>query len=106
MRIVNSKKQVAIKDPWVTETNQKVDAAIETVVVPIHDKDNSKDIRIGVEMNAFLQKKLREFLKEYADVFVWTHDYMPGTNPKIASHQFNVQPPYKPVSQQWHLLIT
>lgn len=87
-----------------TNIDQKVETIVETVPIPIHDADDSKVVRIGAKLNAPLQNKLQKFFKEYADVFVWIHDDMGGISPNISSHQQNVQPHFKPISQ-WQLLF-
>ena len=38
-------------------------------------------------------------LKKYMDVFTWTYDEMPGLDPGLVVHSFNVDPGVKPVIQ-------
>ena len=38
-------------------------------------------------------------LKEYMDVFTWTYDEMPGLDPGLVVHAFNVDLGVKPVIQ-------
>ena len=38
-------------------------------------------------------------LKKYVDVFAWTYDEMPGLDPELVVHSFNVDPRVKPVVQ-------
>ena len=38
-------------------------------------------------------------LKKYVDVFAWTYDEMPGLDPGLVVHSFNVDPRVKPVVQ-------
>lgn len=74
-------------EPRLTDTNpQRLEIAVETVLVSICEADNSTVIRIGAKLDPSLLNKLREFLKEYTDVFAWTHDDMGGINLNIASH--------------------
>ena len=38
-------------------------------------------------------------LKKYMDVFAWTYDEMPGLDPGLVVHSFNVDPGVKPIIQ-------
>ena len=45
------------------------------------------------------KEQLVTLLKEYMDVFAWTYNEMPGLDPKLVVHAFNVDPGVKPVIQ-------
>ena len=40
---------------------------------------------------------LVQFHKENLDVFVWSHENMPGISPKVIEHKLNVDPEKKPI---------
>ena len=41
-----------------------------------------------------------DFLKEYSDVFAWTHQDMPEIDPRIIVHRLSTKPLTKPVRQK------
>ena len=55
------------------------------------DKDNrEKSTRIGIDLEAKIKKDLIRFLREYIDVFAWSHEYMSGIDPSVITHRLNV----------------
>ena len=44
--------------------------------------------------------ELIQLLKEYADVFAWSPDDMPGLDESLAMHSLDVDPKRKPVKQK------
>jgi len=53
--------------------------------------------KVGTGLDHILKGKIMEFLKQNLDVFVWTHDDMPGIDNKVIEHKLNVNPTRKPV---------
>ena len=45
------------------------------------------------------KKQLVALLQRYVDVFTWTYDEMPGLDPGLVVHSFNMDPRVKPVVQ-------
>ena len=45
------------------------------------------------------KKELLSLLKEYRDVFAWQYEEMPGLDPEMVAHAFNIEPGAKPVVQ-------
>ena len=41
-------------------------------------------------------------LKEYKDVFTWSHEDMKGLDPKFHQHKMNLAIDAKPVQQRWY----
>ena len=82
--------------------------AKETQIQP---EEELKEINLGAELGSqkpvFISSQLTvqeneqlvTLLKEYIDVFAWTYDEMPGLDPGLVVHAFNVDPRVKPVIQ-------
>ena len=65
--------------------------------VALVEDGTAKTTRIGTMLSSEMRTKLIEFLKENLDIFVWSHEDMPGISPKIIQHKLNVNPERKPV---------
>ena len=81
---------------WMIEEKEeeKVEA-LETV--ELIDGEPMKTTRVGTTISADMKKKLVQFLKENLDIFVWSHEDMPGISPKVIQYRLNVDPEKKPV---------
>ena len=60
---------------------------------------SQKPIFISSQLIAQEKEKLVALLKKYVAVFTWTYDEMPGLDPGLVVHSFNVDPGVKPVIQ-------
>ena len=68
--------------------------------VLLQENDLEKFIIIGTSMKEKAKKDLAQFLRKSIDVFVWSHDDMPGIDPNVITHRLNVYPSSKPVRQK------
>ena len=41
-----------------------------------------------------------DFVKEHKDIFAWSNEDVPGIDPSVIFHRFNVEPTHKPVIQK------
>ena len=57
-----------------------------------------------IKIRSFLsqhdKKQLKKLLKEYAKIFTWTVDHMPGIPTKLDVHKLNMDLSAKPVKQK------
>lgn len=44
-----------------------------------------------------MKESITEFLKEYADMFAWTHTDMPEIDSNVMVHKLNVDPNFKSI---------
>ena len=72
---------------------------LETVSLDGSDRCVYISTLISEEENA----ELCQVIHINADVFAWTHAYMPGISPVHASHKLNVAPSAKPIRQKVRL---
>ena len=68
--------------------------------VALVEDGTTKTTRIGMTLSPEMRIGLIEFLKENLDIFVWSHEDMPGISPKIIQYKLNVDPERKPVQQR------
>jgi len=62
-----------------------------------HDK---REVKIGSSLKAEVREKLVELLREYADVFAWSYQDMPGLDTAIVEHKLPLRPECPPVKQK------
>ena len=55
------------------------------------------DISINANLSQPEKNQLVAILNEYADVFAWEYDEIPGLDPNLVAHALNVEPGVKPV---------
>ena len=72
----------------------------DLVQIQIHPTDPTKTTRIGALLSPQQKISFEKFLKENMDVFAWSHDEMPGIDPKVMVHKLNVDPNHKIVQQK------
>ena len=81
---------------WMIEEKEEENVeALETV--ELVDGEPMKTTKVRTTMSADMKKKLVQFLKENLDIFVWSHEDMPGISPKVIQYRLNVDPEKKPV---------
>ena len=80
---------------WIIGEEENKIEALETVALV--EDGTAKTTRIGTTLSSEMRTKLIEFLKENLDVFVWSHEDMPGISPKIIQYKLNVDLERKPV---------
>lgn len=57
-------------------------------------------VRIGTNLLGESKKILMEFLRANSEVFAWSHNDMPGIDPKFITHKLSLHPEVKPVIQR------
>ena len=65
--------------------------------VVIDEPEQNRVLKIGVTAPEPLKALLAQFLGANTDVFAWSHEDMPGINPRVAAHHLNIDPMTKPV---------
>ena len=84
---------------WMIE--EKDEEKVEVLeVVELVKGQATKMTRIGTTLSPEMRAKLVQFLKENLDVFVWSHEDIPGIALEIIQHKLNVNPDKKPVQQR------
>lgn len=55
---------------------------------------------IDADIDEVIRIELEEFLQKHVHIFAWTMADMKIINPKIASHELNIDPTFKPIKQK------
>ena len=57
-----------------------------TELVNLRTDDEKKEVKIGSSLDSFVKKEIIDLLKEYADIFAWSYQDMPGLSTEIVEH--------------------
>ena len=76
----------------------KLIKGLETV--HLDDNCHVKMTKIRAKLSQPLNNSIIQFLKANKDVCAWSHEDMPGINPKVVSHKLNVDQTLCPVKQK------
>ncbi|RDX71528.1 hypothetical protein CR513_49110, partial [Mucuna pruriens] len=68
--------------------------------VSLQKEIGGREIRIGRQIPPASQAKLLELLEEYADIFAWSYQDMPGLDRQIVEHRLPLLPGATPIRQQ------
>ncbi|RDX83624.1 Retrovirus-related Pol polyprotein from transposon 17.6, partial [Mucuna pruriens] len=83
------------------EEKPKIEAPTKDLEnVSLQEGVNGREVRIGKQLPPDSRAKLIELLKEYADVFAWSYQDMPGLNREIVEHKLPLLLGSTPVRQQ------
>ena len=68
--------------------------------ISLDENNPERCTRFGADLEEKIKKNLVHFLKKNIDVFVWSHEEMPGIDPNVITHHLNVCLSSKPVQQK------
>ena len=68
--------------------------------VNLGNEVNPKPIFISESLPLSEKEDLVHLIQEYIDVFAWNYEGIPGLDPQVAMHRFNINPDVKRVKQQ------
>ncbi|KAK1587809.1 hypothetical protein Q3G72_017034 [Acer saccharum] len=74
-----------------------------TEEVALDPEDPSRTLKVGASLNKHVKAKLITLLRDYKDVFAWSHEDMLGIDPKVISHCLFINPEFRPVVQKRRL---
>ena len=61
-------------------------------VINLGTEEDKREVKIGASLEATVKRRVIELLKEYADVFAWSYQDMPGLDPRIVEHRLPLKP--------------
>ncbi|KAL5563317.1 hypothetical protein UlMin_033064 [Ulmus minor] len=118
IRVVTSTYHLLVKFPTVggigilrgdqTESREIYEVANRSTQVqgiksssnPAFDDEPGKTCKIGSALTGQFKEDLIIFLREYRDVFAWSHEDMLGIDPNVIVHRLNIDSNFKPVKQK------
>ena len=68
--------------------------------VMLDESRPERTTRIGTLASPTVRQDLANFLKRNQDIFMWSHEDMPGIDPSVIVHRLNVNPDSSPVRQK------
>ena len=71
-----------------------------TELVNLGTNDEKKEVKIGSSLDLSAKKEITAFLREYADIFAWSYQYISDLSIEIVEHQLPIRPECKPVQQK------
>jgi len=71
-----------------------------TETINLGTESDKKEVKIGTTMKKSVREDLVKLLSEYADVFAWTYQDMPGLDTSIVEHKLPLKPECPPVKQK------
>ena len=68
--------------------------------IPIKGEDQTKVVKIGGGLDSEIKKDLVKLLREYNDIFAWSHEEMPDIPLSLATHRLAVDATFKLIKQK------
>ena len=68
--------------------------------VRLDDTRPERTTKIGTLASWPVRQMITTFLINNQDVFVWSHEDMPGIDPSVMVHKLNVSPSFPPIQQK------
>ena len=69
-------------------------------LVNLGTDNEKKEVKIGSSLDLLTKKEIMDLLKEYADIFAWSYQNMPGLSTEIMEHRLPMRPECKPIQQK------
>ena len=66
-------------------------------VIPVKNGNPTKVVKSGGGLDPEVKRDLVKLLREYSDIFAWSHEEMPGIPLSLASHRLAVDATFKPI---------
>ncbi|XP_058220272.1 uncharacterized protein LOC131330637 [Rhododendron vialii] len=64
---------------------------------PVEPGPPGKTVRMGIGLSMVARAELLQFLRKNKDAFAWSHEDIPGIDPRVISHKLNMDPTMRPV---------
>ena len=86
--------------PMDNEERQILPHKEEIEVINLSDGEDKKEVKIGTLLSLSVKEEIVSLLREYANVFTWSYQDMPGLSTEIVEHKLPLKPECKPVQQK------
>ena len=64
-------------------------------LVNLGTDNEKKEVKIGSSLDSLAKKEIMDLFKEYANIFAWSNQDMPGLSTKIVEHRLPMRPECK-----------
>nr|XP_027088503.1 uncharacterized protein LOC113709849 [Coffea arabica] len=68
--------------------------------LPVQPDRPERTVKVGAGLGELIRSSLESLLEEYAEIFAWSADDMPGIPTELAVHRLHVDPNVRPVKQK------
>ncbi|KAK3026967.1 hypothetical protein RJ639_040819 [Escallonia herrerae] len=85
-----NKEALIIEDLWEDTKMQRGEPVEDLVSIEVYPGEENKTVRIGSNLKEDTKLELVNLLRIYADIFAWTAVDMPGIDPEIITHPWNL----------------
>ena len=82
-------RQLGELDPRDDIERLKVDTPDDLTSIVLDEAKPDQVVKIGAQLPLAIKTQLASFLREFKDVFAWTHADMPGIDPDVIVHRLN-----------------
>ena len=79
-------KCLSYLDPRIPEEEIQTHPVEDLVPYQLEPEHPNKTVMFGLKLNLDTRAELELFLREHNDVFVWSHEDMPGIDPAVMCH--------------------
>ena len=80
------------------ETNREKEEPTETVI--LNEEEPNKTVKVGASLTKQVKTGVVNLLREYKEIFAWSHEDMPGISANVTTHHLAVSKDCKPVIQK------
>ena len=82
---------------YIGEQRTAVEPVEELEEIILDESRLERRTRMGTLASPLIRQDLTGFLRMNQDVFVWSHEEMPGIDPSVIVHKLNVNPASSPI---------
>ena len=96
---LDQKTQEENPDAFELDPRDKADREKEepTELVILDEKEPNNIVKVGANLTEQIKVGVVNLLKEYKEIFAWSHEDMPGINVNVISHHLAVNEKCKPM---------
>ncbi|XP_071926041.1 uncharacterized protein [Coffea arabica] len=93
--------QTTCLEPWEPlEKGERLETDEGLIELPVRLGRPERTVKIGTCLSESTRNSLQSLLEEYAEIFAWSVDDMPGVPTELAVHRLHVDPDVRPVKQK------
>ena len=99
---VNKEVQEDNPETFELDPRDKVNREKEepTELIVLNKVEPDKTVKIGARLTERVKRDVTNLLKEYKEIFAWSHEDMPGIDRSVILHNLAINEKYKPVVQK------
>nr|XP_027076063.1 uncharacterized protein LOC113699918 [Coffea arabica] len=93
--------QTTCLEPWEPlEKGERLETDEGLTELPVRLDQPERTVKVGTCLGDSIRDSLQSLLEEYAEIFAWSADDMPGVPTELAVHRLQVDPSVRPVKQK------